>query len=191
MTGSKIIVIGAGIVGVSSAIWLKRAGQDVTLIDRGEPGMGTSYGNAGVLASCSIAPVTAPGMALKGPKLLLDPNFPLFLRWPYLPKLAPWLFRYLSHANDNDTRRIAHGLTTIVSDSVEQHQALTKGTSAAKWVQESTYSFAYADRVVFDADAYTWGIRREAGFVPELVEGGAAQEVEPVLSPNVKLLAVM
>ncbi len=191
MTGLKIIVIGAGIVGVSSAIWLKRAGQDVTLIDRGEPGMGTSYGNAGVLASCSIAPVTAPGMALKGPKLLLDPNFPLFLRWPYLPKLAPWLFRYLSHANDNETRRIAHGLTTIVSDSVEQHRALTKDTSAANWVQESTYSFAYTDQAAFDADAYTWGIRREAGFVPELIEGRAVQEVEPVLSPNVKLLAVM
>ncbi|HAT85232.1 MAG TPA: FAD-dependent oxidoreductase, partial [Rhizobiales bacterium] len=49
----KVVVVGAGIVGVSSAIWLKRAGHDVILIDRGEPGQGTSYGNACVLASCS------------------------------------------------------------------------------------------------------------------------------------------
>ena len=107
MSTPMTVVVGAGIVGVSAAIWLKRAGHDVTLIDKGAPGMGASYGNACVLASCAVVPVTAPGLTLKGPKLLLDPNFPLFLRWSYLPKLVPWLMRYLSHANDNDTRRIA------------------------------------------------------------------------------------
>jgi D-amino-acid dehydrogenase len=56
MTGSKkVVVVGAGIVGVSSAIWLKRAGHEVTLIDKGEPGQGASYGNACVLAACSMA----------------------------------------------------------------------------------------------------------------------------------------
>ena len=86
-----IAVIGAGIVGVSTALWLARAGRRVTLIDRAEPGMGTSYGNGGVLAACAMVPVTAPGLALKGPGLLLDRDFPLFLRWSYLPRLAPWL----------------------------------------------------------------------------------------------------
>ncbi|WP_114284678.1 NAD(P)/FAD-dependent oxidoreductase [Candidatus Halocynthiibacter alkanivorans] len=191
MTTSHTIVIGAGIVGVSTAIWLRRGGQDVTLIDRGIPGMGTSFGNAGVLAACSVAPVTAPGLVLKGPGLLLDPNFPLFLRWSYLPRLAPWLFRYLSHANDRDTRRIAKGLTTIVADSVEQHRALTEGTDAARWVRKCNYAFAYKDRAAFDADAYTWGLRREAGFVPELVEGRDVQDMEPALGPVSQLLAVM
>ena len=95
----KTIVVGAGIVGVSAAIWLNRAGHDVTLIDKGAPGMGASYGNAGILASCSVVPLTAPGLALKAPMMLLDANFPLFLRWTYLPKLAPWLVRY---TNGND-----------------------------------------------------------------------------------------
>ncbi len=187
----QIIVIGAGIVGVSTAIWLRRAGRDVTLIDRAEPGMGTSYGNAGVLAACAIAPVTAPGLAPKGPKLLLDPNFPLFLRWPYLPKLAPWLLRYLSHANDKDTRRIARGLTTVVADSLEQHQALAKGTAAEKWLCPSEYSFAYRDRTAYLADAYVWALRREAGFVPDLLEGRDVQAKEPALGPATKMLAVL
>ncbi len=186
-----IVVIGAGIVGVSAAIWLRRAGCAVTLIDRGRPGMGTSYGNAGVLAACSVVPVTTPGLLFKGPRMLLDPQFPLYMRWSYLPRLAPWLFRYLSNANDADTRRIAKGLAPIVSDSVEQHRQLVDNGPAADFVSQSSYSFAYGNRTAFDADQYVWSLRKEAGFVPELVEGEAVRELDPAFGPSVGLLAVM
>ncbi len=99
--------------------------------------------------------------------------------------------RYLSHATDSETRRIAKGLTPILGDSVDQHHALAEGTSAEKWVKDSTYSFAYSDRVAFKADAYTWELRKNAGFVPELIEGDAVREMEPILSKDVKLLALM
>ena len=187
----RIVVIGAGIVGASAAIWLRRAGREVTLIDRQKPGQGTSFGNAGVLASCSIVPVTTPGLVWNGPRYLFDPDFPLFMRWAYLPKLAPWLMRYLRHANDKDARRIADGLALIVSDSVEQHKALTGDLAAACFVETSDYSFAYADRAAFEADAYVWELRRQAGFVPELIEGAAISEYDPALSGPIGLLAVM
>lgn len=187
----RIVVIGAGIVGASAAIWLQRAGCDVTLIDRQPPGQGTSYGNAGVLASCSMVPVTGPGLITKGPRYLLDPQFPLFMRWGYLPKLAPWLWRYLSHANDADTRRVAEGLTSIVSDSVDQHKALTDGISARRFVETSDYNFAYTDRAAFEADAYVWELRKHAGFTPELIEGAAVAEYDPALNGPIGLLAVM
>ena len=58
-----VVVIGAGIVGVSTAIWLRRFGAEVTLVDRGAPGQGTSFGNGGVLAACAVLPVTGPGPA--------------------------------------------------------------------------------------------------------------------------------
>ena len=104
--GKTIAVIGAGIVGVSTAIWLPRDGHKVILIDKVGPGEGTSYGNGGVLASVAGGPVTGPGLFKKAPKMALDPNQPLFLKWGYLPKLMPWLWKYLSHANEVDTRRI-------------------------------------------------------------------------------------
>lgn len=188
--GKTVIIIGAGIVGAASAIWLRRAGYEVTLIDKGEPGMGASFGNGAILASCSVVPVTVPGLIVKGPKYILDPNFPLFMRLSYLPKLIPWMMRYISNANDKDTRRISKGLRAIVGDSLQQHQALTAGTDAAKWVQESEYNFAYTDRAAFDADAYVWGLRHEAGFVPELIEGPAVQEKEPILGQSINFLAV-
>ncbi|WP_299632401.1 FAD-binding oxidoreductase [uncultured Roseobacter sp.] len=187
----KIIIVGAGIVGVSTGIWLKRFGADVTLLDRAAPGQGTSYGNAGVLAACSMVPVTAPGLVRKAPGMLLDANFPLFLRWSYLPKLAPWLMKYLGHASDTETRRIAAGLTPIVADAVEQHKALTDGTEAAHWVTDSDYHFAYADRAAFEADSYTWSLRRQAGFEPHLREGAEVQAAEPNLSTTIGCLATM
>ena len=76
---THVVVIGAGIIGVSTGLWLRRAGFDVTLIDKGTPGMGASYGNGCILASCSVVPVTGPGLVKNAPKMLRDPNFPLFL----------------------------------------------------------------------------------------------------------------
>ena len=88
---AHILVVGAGIVGVSTAIWLQRAGQHVTLIDKAGPASGTSFGNAGVLAAGAIIPVTTPGLWKKAPFMVFDKESPLFLRWRYLPKLVPFL----------------------------------------------------------------------------------------------------
>lgn len=188
-----IVVIGAGIVGMSTAIWLQRAGRDVIVVDRAKPGhdKGTSYGNGGIIVPSGVVPVTGPGMIAKAPLMLMNPNFPLFLRWGYLPKLLPWLAKYLSNANATDTRRIAKGLEVIVGDAVEQHKALIKGTSAEGWISDSDYCFAYPDRAAFDRDAFIWGLRRDAGQVPELIEGDAVRDYEPNMGPSVNLLAVM
>ena len=186
-----VLVIGAGIVGVSTGIWLRRAGVEVTIVDRLGPGEGTSHGNAGVLASVAMVPVTGPGLIRKAPGMLLSPDFPLFMRWLYLPKLAPWLMRYLSNANDSDTRRIARGLAPIVTDSVVQHKSLVTDLGLEDWVTESDYCFAYRNRAAFDAEAYTWALRRDAGFEPTLIKGGDVQDYEPNIHANIELIAAL
>lgn len=186
-----VAVIGGGIVGVSTAIWLRRAGIDVTIIDRGAPGTGTSHGNAGVLAACAMVPVTSPGLLSKAPGMLLNSDFPLFLRWRYLPKLLPWLRKYLAHANDADTRRIAMGLTSIVGDTVEQHKSLCDDLGLGDWISESDYCFAYANRAAFDAESYTWALRKEAGFAPTLIEGQEVRDYEPALGDDITCMAIM
>ena len=186
-----VVVVGAGIVGVSTAIWLRRAGLEVTVVDRAAPGTGTSHGNAGVLAACAMVPVTTPGLVRKAPGMLMDRDFPLFMRWPYLPRLLPWLRRYIAHANDTDTRRIAQHLTPIVGDSVEQHKSLCTDLGLGDWVTDSDYCFAYRSRADFDKEAYIWELRAQNGFTPELLEGGAVHEFEPNLGPDIHCLAVM
>jgi len=187
--GPPAVVIGAGIVGVSAAVWLQRDGHDVVLIDRGDPGEGTSYGNGGVLASCSIVPVTVPGLMRKAPRMLLDPRQPLFLRWSYLPRLAPWLRRYLSHCTPEDARRIAAALAPLIGDSLADHQALARGTGAEKWLRPSDYVFVYNDRTHFTGDAFGWGIRKDHGFAWEELEGEALRGYEPAFVPQLGFAA--
>lgn len=186
-----VIVIGAGIVGVSTAIWLRRFGQDVTIVDRNGPGNGTSFGNAGLLAACAMVPVTTPGLITKAPGMVFDPDSPLFLRWSYLPRIAPWLVRYLKHANDRDTRRIASDLTDITADTVDQHFALTEGMAAREYLCKSDYVFAYGSRAEFEKDQYSWDLRREHGFTPMLIEGVDVQDFDPCFGSSITCLAVV
>ncbi|MEM9970220.1 MAG: FAD-binding oxidoreductase [Pseudomonadota bacterium] len=186
-----VAVIGAGIVGVSTAIWLQRDGHDVVLIDRQGPGAGASFGNGGVLASCSMVPVTGPGLIRKAPRMLLDPAQPLFLKWRYLPRLAPWLARYLSHANEGDTLRISNALSGITVDSLSEHQTLAAGTGAEKWIVPSDYLYIYRDRAHFEADSFAWSIRRQHGFEPELLEGDAFRAYDNIFAEDQRLAVRM
>lgn len=179
-----VAIIGAGIVGVSTALWLQRDGHKVILIDRAGPGEGTSFGNGGVLASCSIVPVTGPGLIRKAPMMALSRNQPLFLKWGYVPRLLPWLVKYLSHANAPDTRRIAAAVKEIVGDSLADHQALAAGTRAEKWIVPSDYLFIYNDRAHYDGDAFGWSIRRDHGYVWDELEGEAFHAYDPAFSPD-------
>ena len=180
-----VAIIGAGIVGVSTAIWCLRDGHDVILIDKKGPAEGASFGNGGVLASCAVVPVTVPGLLKKAPRMLFDPNQPLFLKWSYLPKLAPWLRRYLKHTTADAVHARAKAMTAIIGDSVADHQALAAGTGAEKWIKPSDYLYAYKDRAQFEADAFGWNVRAENGFEWETLEGSALSEFDPCFAPSI------
>lgn len=179
-----VAIIGAGIVGVSTAIWLQRAGNDVILIDKSGVAAGASHGNGGVLASCAVVPVTGPGLLKNAPGMLLDPNQPLFMKWGYLPRLLPWLRRYLSHANAADSQRIAAALTPIIGDSLADHQALAEGTGAEKWISPSDYLYVYKDRAHFDEDSFGWNLRKAQGFEWEELEGQNFADYDPAFSKD-------
>ncbi len=177
-----IVVIGAGIVGVAAAIWLQRDGHHVTLIDREGPAAGTSFGNGGVLASCAVVPVTGPHLPKAAPRMILDRNSPLFVRWSYLPKLAPWLIRYLSNCSTARTTKISNGLAPIVTHSLEEHQALAAGTGAEKWITPSDYLYVYKDRTAFEADSLGWDLRKQHGISWDELEGGDFHAYDPAFS---------
>ena len=177
----RIVVIGAGIVGVSAALRLLADGHEVTLLDRAGPGEGTSHGNGGVLASCAVVPVTVPGLPAKAPRMLMDPDSPLFLRWSYLPRLLPWLSKYLSHCNTGETERIARALLPIVGNSLDEHRSLAGDTAAGRWIAPSDYLYVYRDRAAFEGDAFGWRLRREAGFTWQEMEGAALGAYDPLL----------
>jgi len=182
----KIAVIGAGIVGVSTALWLRRDGHNVTVFDRIEPGDSkqTSYGNAGLLARSSVIPVPTPGLIKAVPKMLLTKDGPLFLKWRYLPKLLPWLIPFLKGANESTVRRVATALTDILGDAVEQHTTLAEGTDAAQYITKGSYTFLYKDRAYYEKEALSFSIRAENGFTWDELDRNALLEIDPNLGPD-------
>ena len=185
-TPLKIAVIGAGIVGTSTALWLKRDGHDVTVFDRIEPGdpNQTSYGNAGLLARSSIIPVPTPSLIKAVPKMLFGTDGPLFMKWRYLPKLLPWLIPFLKGANEQAVRRTAEALSNILGDAVDQHAALAKGTDAEQYITTGSYTFLYKDRAAFEKEALSFSIRAEHGFTWDEMDRDALLQVDPNLGPS-------
>ena len=76
----QVSIIGAGIVGMSAALYLQKDGHQVTVFDANEPGSGASYGNAGSISTSMSLPTVTPRMLKRLPKMLVDPYGPLQLR---------------------------------------------------------------------------------------------------------------
>lgn len=181
---AKIIVAGAGIVGISTAIWLQRAGHTITVVDREGPAAGTSYGNAGVLASGAIVPVTTPGLWRKAPGMVLDKNSPLFVKWSYLPKMIPFLWKFLRHSTDAHVTSFAAAMAGLLHDSVDQHRALAAGTGAEDFITEEDFCFGYPSKQSFEADAYGWKIRKDNGVVFEVQTGAEFAAYDPLYAEH-------
>src|SRR6202142_1390596 len=106
-------VIGGGFVGLCCALHLRRAGQDVVLIDPGDMTRAASYGNSGQFAIGEVVPLSVPGVLFSVPRWLLDPLGPLAIRWRNLPELTPWLWRFLRASRRERMEEVAAALTQL------------------------------------------------------------------------------
>ena len=174
-----IIVIGAGIVGVSTAIWLQRSGFKVTIIDQKGPATGASHGNAGILAASSIIPVPNPSLIKKLPFYLLSKDSPVFFKMSYLPKMFPFLISYLSKSNLREVNKYAERMTPLIFDSVCQHKSLAKGTGAEKFISYQDYCFGYETEENFLNDKKVWKLRQKHGLPFEVVNGNEFSNFDP------------
>ena len=114
---SDVTVIGAGIVGIATALYLQRDGHSVTVVDRDEPGQATSFGNAGAFAIAEVMPLSAPGVLWRVPGWLFDPLGPLAIRWRYLPQLFPWLVRFIAAGRSVHVQAQIRALAALLIDA--------------------------------------------------------------------------
>src|ERR1700722_10542227 len=124
-----IVVIGAGIVGAATAVELLRDGHTVTIVEPGDPGgeQAASYGNGTLLNPSSVIPMSAPGIWKKVPGYLRDPLGPLAIRWRYLPRLLPWLWRFITAGSTSaKVAAIARALQPLLAEAPERHSALAE-----------------------------------------------------------------
>ena len=179
-----VIVIGAGIVGVCAAAWLQRAGRQVLLIDQGDPGMGASFGNGGIFSASSIVPVAMPGVIGKVPGWLLDAEGPLTIRWSYLPRLAPWLARFVAASTSERVEAQARALRALLEGSLANYAPLVKDAGAEDLVRHQGMLYLYAAEASWRGDARAMELRRRNGVAIEEITGPALAEREPDLGPG-------
>ncbi len=180
----EILVIGAGITGVSIAENLRRAGQSVTMIDRVVPGdpKQTSYGNAGLLARAGVGPVADPSILLELPKILLDPNSPIKLRWSYLLRLMPWAMSMMRNGMQDRAKRIIPAMNTLLYDTVEQHLNLAKGTEAEQYIKLDGLTSIYRNKSDFLADKFMNEAKKSVGIEWIEYDRKALSDRDPKLS---------
>ena len=192
MTTRHIAVLGAGIVGACTALALRKAGFDVSLVDPDEPGgqQAASFGNAGWLSPASVVPMSMPGMIRRVPGMLADPLGPLAIDWRALPRLAPWLLRFL-HAGAT-VRRVeatARALRPLLESAPALHADLATSAGVAHLVRRDGLLYAFPGRADFEAEALAWRLRRDNGVVWTELDGDALRAAVPTLSPRYRFAA--
>lgn len=183
---SRMLVVGAGIIGLSCARALVADGHQVTVLDRDPPGDKASFGNAGGLGVTEIVPASVPGLVWKVPGWLFDPLGPLSLRAAHLPKLAPWLLRFLRSGTWPEVERITDALAALAARTYDDMLPLLAELELMGDLHQVGALWVYDTSAGFAADARFRDMRRRHGLVCEEIDGAAARAMEPALSDDIR-----
>lgn len=148
---ADVIVLGAGIVGVSTAVHLARRGRQVVLVDRRAPGEETSYGNSGVIGRSGITPMAFPRSAAAFGKVVRQRYPGARYHLSALPGLAPWLFAYFRASEPSRMMASAERLGPITAASVEEHRRLAELSGAEHLYRDTGWMKLYRTEAGFAA----------------------------------------
>ena len=145
------IILGAGIIGVSTALHLQARGHAVCLIDKKDPGEGTSYGNAGLIERSSVIPYSFPRGLANLIKYGLNNRTDVRYDLAYMPKLAPWLFQFWRHSSADGLAKATKAMLPLVEASVTEHDFLIGQAGCQNLVQDKGWLEAFCSEQAFDA----------------------------------------
>src|SRR6266404_876890 len=179
---ADVVVLGAGIVGVSAAYAVRQRGLSVILVDRREPGSETSYGNAGILSSGSISPLNNPSLWSALPKYLTNRH--AALRWNpgWSIRNADWVIRFLANATASRLRPRATALHGLIGASLKLHREWIVKAEAAQRIRETGWLKAWRSDAVAAAKQEQ-ALLTEYGIESRLLDRQAISALEPSILP--------
>lgn len=179
-----IVVIGAGIIGICCALVLRHRGFRVTLIDRDEPCSGTSSGNAGAIATAEVLPLASPGILAKAPRWLLDPVGPLSIRPAYLPRLAPWLYRFWRASTMSQVRQSAAAIASIMDLAMPAAERLFAQAGLSHCLRPVGALHLYESEAERQRSQWGWDLRRDMGVNFDHIDRATLVDLEPEIGPD-------
>lgn len=178
----QTLVLGAGIVGVCSALHLQAAGQSVILLDREEPGRGTSHGNAGLIERSSIVPYAFPREWSRLLRYGLNTQSSMRFSPAFLPRLAPWLLQYWRQSSPDNLARASRAMQPLIERCVVEHDRLAEASGMTGLIRAKGWIELYRDQREFDlavTDAQTYAAY---GLRYDILDTAQLRDREPSLS---------
>ena len=179
---ADVVVLGAGIVGVTMALELQRRGHRTLLIDRGGPAAGCSFGNGGAIGPNTCIPFALPGIMRKIPKWYLDPDGPVTVNPAWALRSAPWILRWIRSSRPEAARRAARGMCFLHDGCLNRYRDMLGLDLYADLVREEGYLYVYESATPSCNELFAEELRRELGVPFRMLGADELREIEPSLS---------
>ncbi|CAN5209413.1 FAD-dependent oxidoreductase [soil metagenome] len=179
-----VLVLGGGVIGLSCAYFLLRAGRSVRVLERGSVGAATSHGNCGTITPSHAPPLAAPGVLSKAARWMLQPDAPLYVRPRLDPALAGWLLRFAGRCNRRDWWASARAKGELLTQSRRLIESIIRDEAMDCGFEASGLSYVYRDPRAFDADRLGLPDLASLGIEAEVLDGAALAAREPALLPG-------
>ncbi|MBB2969951.1 FAD-binding oxidoreductase [Mesorhizobium sp. RMAD-H1] len=179
------IILGAGIIGVSTAVHLQARGRSVCLVDRSEPGEGTSFGNAGLIERSSVIPYSFPRRLSEVAKYALNRSPAMRYDPLYLPRIAPWLFRYWRESSPERLAIAAKNMLPLVEVSVTEHDFLVEQAGCADLIRARGWVETYRTQPAFEKAVSELKEIEPYGLRFEVLDRANFHKLEPALGEAV------
>ena len=178
----KVGIVGAGIQGVCSALFLQKKGFQVTLFDRDEPGNAASYGNAGHFSPYASVSLNRPDVLLDVPAMLLSSRGPLALKWNYLPKMIPWLFQFIMNCRKEKMMHTAKNMHQILDQALPAYDELFDEINLDGLIESNGILYVWDEKNLKSRNLEI-EIREQLGVKQKLVNPKEIHDLEPNLKP--------
>jgi D-amino-acid dehydrogenase len=180
----KVVVIGAGVIGLSAALMAQARGLSVTVVDREGPAAGASAGNAGAFAFTDILPLASPGILRKAPKWLLDPLGPLSIPPAYALQIAPWLYRFWRACSPRAVAASTGAQTALMDLSRAELEPFLTATGTLPMLRRDGNLQVYESEAEFRASLPGWEARNAHGIEFRHMDAEEMATLQPGLSPR-------
>lgn len=177
-----IVVVGAGIVGVSAAVNLAMRGREVTLVDRREPGEETSYGNAGVIEGGTYVPMAMPFNPVELLRYARNDQPEMRFHWGFLPRIAPWLLQLAMNSTEAKLRGNSAAVMALLAHAIQEHKALMERAGALGFLRETGWIRLYRSAAGYAGADLERAIARDGGFGFTSMSRDETLELEPHLT---------
>lgn len=179
-----VVVIGAGVIGLSAALAAQARGLAVTVIDRDGPATGASAGNAGAFAFTDILPLASPGILKKAPKWLLDPLGPLTIPPAYALQIAPWMFRFWRACAPSRVSASTFAQTALMDLSKAELEPFLASTGTLSMLEKRGNLQVYEGEAELKASLPGWQARARHGIEFRHMTAAEMAGLQPGLAPR-------